>query len=259
MITTVPFEGSLLHWATLIFALTAPLFFLSEASGLAPFGYSKFADRTARFRLPARTGMFLLYLPAAIAFPVLHFLLAVPVSPWHVLVTVLGMVHFSKRCAEVLWLHRFSGVTNLVSTGMIASLYLTTALMVELALSQDMAADWAGGTWRIWDLLGLLLWCIGLGGNAYHHWLLANLRVPGETGYKVPRGGLFPWVACPHYLFELIGWVGFSLVMSHITSWVILFTMSCYLAGRSYSTLRWYRERDLDIPSGWRRLIPFVF
>ena len=56
-----------------------------------------------------------------------------------------------------------------------------------------------------WGLpVGLALFGVGLLGNFYHHYLLATLRSPGETKYKVPRGGCFEYVAAPHYFFELL-------------------------------------------------------
>ena len=51
-----------------------------------------------------------------------------------------------------------------------------------------------------------LLFVAGQVGNAYHHWLLANLRKPSSKGqgqedkaYKAPKGGLFSHIVCPHY------------------------------------------------------------
>ena len=90
--------------------------------------------------------------------------------------------------------------------------------------------------------------------------LLADLRKPGETDYKLPQGGLFPYVACPHYLAELIGWLGFSLVFRHVGALMLTFVMVMYLAGRSHATLAWYRERLGErVPAHWKRLVPYVF
>ena len=50
------------------------------------------------------------------------------------------------------------------------------------------------------------MFAVGSAGNLYHHHLLASLRKGGDTGYKVPMGGLFELVAAPHYLFELVAW-----------------------------------------------------
>jgi steroid 5-alpha-reductase/3-oxo-5-alpha-steroid 4-dehydrogenase 1 len=41
--------------------------------------------------------------------------------------------------------------------------------------------------------------------------MLRQLRAPGETGYKIPYGGLFERVSCPNYLGEIIEWSGWAL------------------------------------------------
>ncbi|MBA0725564.1 hypothetical protein Golax_022143 [Gossypium laxum] len=49
--------------------------------------------------------------------------------------------------------------------------------------------------------LGVVLFLIGISGNFYHHYLLSKLRTKGDKEYKIPKGGLFELVICPHYLF----------------------------------------------------------
>ena len=51
---------------------------------------------------------------------------------------------------------------------------------------------------------GLLLFGAGALGNAYHDALLRSLRLPGETGYKVPVSGLFEYVSGANYLCEIV-------------------------------------------------------
>ena len=41
--------------------------------------------------------------------------------------------------------------------------------------------------------------------------ILRGLRAPGETGYKIPTGGLYRWVSSPNYLGEILFWWGLSL------------------------------------------------
>jgi very-long-chain enoyl-CoA reductase len=70
------------------------------------------------------------------------------------------------------------------------------------------------------DLLypGMLLFAIGIAGNFYHHYLLSQLRKGGDDdkGYKIPKGGLFELVTCPHYLFEITGFFGFAMISQSV-------------------------------------------
>jgi hypothetical protein len=68
---------------------------------------------------------------------------------------------------------------------------------------------------------GVLVFAVGIAGNLYHHYLLSRLRSGssgGDKGHRIPRGGLFELVTCPHYLFEIIGLFGFAMI-SQTTPW----------------------------------------
>ena len=56
-------------------------------------------------------------------------------------------------------------------------------------------------------MLGVLVFAFGELLNGYHHRLLARLRASGVCTYGGPRGGLFGWVASPHYLGEILNFV----------------------------------------------------
>ena len=108
-------------------------------------------------------------------------------------------------------------------------------------------------------MLGVLVFAFGELLNRYHHWLLARLRPPGVRTYGAPRGGLFGWVASPHYLGEILSFVGCAMMSDLLPVWGNALVVSAYLATRANTTLRWYqREMSLRIPSGWRRLVPFA-
>lgn len=58
---------------------------------------------------------------------------------------------------------------------------------------------------------GALLFAVGATFNYYHHYMLSRLR-DGAKGYKIPWGGLFDIVTCPHYLFEMTVFLGVAMV-----------------------------------------------
>jgi protein-S-isoprenylcysteine O-methyltransferase Ste14 len=85
---------------------------------------------------------------------------------------------------------------------------------------------------------------------------IRRLRGRGETGYGIPRGGMFRWVSSPHYLGEIIQWSGWAvLTWSAAGTAFALFTF-CNLAPRAFSNHRWYRERFPDYPVERKALVP---
>ena len=64
-------------------------------------------------------------------------------------------------------------------------------------------------------IIGLVVFITGAIINNQSDTILINLRKPGETGYKIPQGGLFRFVSCPNMLGEIIEWLGFELWLAH--------------------------------------------
>ena len=60
-------------------------------------------------------------------------------------------------------------------------------------------------------LVGVGMWLLGFLGNLHADHILRNLRKYGETGYKIPRGGLFEYVSAANYFAETIEWSGFAI------------------------------------------------
>jgi hypothetical protein len=66
-------------------------------------------------------------------------------------------------------------------------------------------------------------------------------------------------------LFELLGWCGVAVAFSHALGYTVLWMMCNYLFGRSHITLKWYHDKasggviKKPLPSGWKRIVPFIF
>jgi len=118
-----------------------------------------------------------------------------------------------------------------------------------------------GASWinepRFW--IGALIFLVGYAINQHADWVLLNLRKPGETGYKIPQGGLYRWVTCPNYFGEIIEWIGFAICTWSIPGLVFALWTIANLLPRARSHHLWYREKFADYPPERRALVPGLF
>jgi len=223
----------------------------------APVVWSKFAiGRSHNWPVSARCGMLSKYIPA--------FLL----TTWRVTVFKAGLgameimmlAHFAKRICEVLFLHDFSGspTEDGVSSVTIGGFYSLVAW--------SYCRDGAQADGFVF-CLGVALFCVGMFGNFYHHVLLTHLRRPNFKGpsdtsgkYKIPIGGLFELVTCPHYLFEITMFWGASITAFSLLSMSLAVETAMRLAGHAMSTTRWYQGKfGKSWPEERKHMVPYIF
>jgi protein-S-isoprenylcysteine O-methyltransferase Ste14 len=107
---------------------------------------------------------------------------------------------------------------------------------------------------------GAALFVTGWALNLHADTVLMNLRAPGETGYRIPQGGLFRWVTAGNYLGELVMWAGWALATWSWAGLSFFVFTAANLAPRAAQNHRWYQERfGAEYPPERRRLIPFVW
>ncbi|CAK9316938.1 unnamed protein product [Citrullus colocynthis] len=221
--------------------------------------YSKFWTPNSKFHLPSRSAMLLCYLPA-FSLASISSLFLFPHHFLHFsrifLINSLLLIHFFKRIFEVLFVHKYSNKMALNDAIITSVAYLLFtgstiyAQMVSLDLPEpeiDLKAA------------GLALYWIGIAGNFYHHILLSRLRSEGDREYRIPRGGLFELIVCPHYLFEIVEFLGIALVSQTLFAVAFVFGSALFLIGRSYATRNWYLSKFEDFPRHVKAILPFVF
>jgi protein-S-isoprenylcysteine O-methyltransferase Ste14 len=109
-------------------------------------------------------------------------------------------------------------------------------------------------------IIGMGLFVFGFIVNVKSDSLLINLRRPGESGYKIPQGGLFRYVSCPNYFGEIVEWVGFAIMSWSLPGVMYALWVSLALLSTGHSTHRWYREQfGQDYPPERKAVIPYVF
>ncbi|KAI3993810.1 hypothetical protein MKX01_002823 [Papaver californicum] len=217
-------------------------------SGLSEFKgkhlqYSKFwnaADKAVgqkeTTKLSSRTGMLLLYTPAFLAGAISFWL-----CPNHdfrfLLVNSAVTLHFFKRVFEVLFVHKYSGGMRLDSAIVISLSYTLSA--ISMIYNQHLMRGIPDPQIDL-KLLGGMVFLVGI-------------------GIKIPTGGLFGLVICPHYLFEILIFVGISFMSQTLYPFAFTAGTACYLTGRSYVTRKWYLSKFPNFPKHIKALVPFVF
>ncbi|KAF2296242.1 hypothetical protein GH714_037011 [Hevea brasiliensis] len=221
--------------------------------------YSKFWNVndsvSNKIKLSSRNGMFLLYTPAFLAGFSSFWLFPDEGLRFFYVKSALT-IHFFKRIFEVLFIHKYSASMILdTAIPVTLSYFISTVTMIY---AQHLTQGYPEPPIEL-TYPGIVLFLIGIIGNFYHHYLLSKLRSKNDKEYKIPRGGLFDLVTCPHYLFEILGFWGVSFISQTLYSFSFAFGTTIYLLGRSYATRRWYLSKFEDFPKNVKALVPFVF
>jgi len=108
--------------------------------------------------------------------------------------------------------------------------------------------------------LGTLLWAAGWYINTDADRTLRALRKPGETGYKIPRGGLFEYVSGANFFGEALEWVGFAVAMGGaLPGLTFAFCTACNVGPRAFAHHRWYLQKFKEAyPKGRKAFIPLI-
>jgi len=105
-------------------------------------------------------------------------------------------------------------------------------------------------------LLGCVLFGVGFFYNRHSDAILRSLRSPGETGYKIPYGGLYRFVSCPNYLSEIVMWIGWALATWCWPAALFALWTVANLAPRARAHHQWYQQKFEDYPAERKALIP---
>ncbi len=106
--------------------------------------------------------------------------------------------------------------------------------------------------------IGVLLFFGGMAVNMQSDRILVNLRKPGETGYKIPQGGMFRWISCPNHFGEVVEWTGFAVLCWNLPALSFAIWTAANLVPRSLSHHRWYRQKFEDYPKERTAVFPMI-
>ena len=107
-------------------------------------------------------------------------------------------------------------------------------------------------------MIGMILFCFGIYTNCQSDDILRNLRSDGSTGYKIPRGGMFEYVAAANLWGETVEWVGWALACWSLQAFAFAAFALLYLSAKSYSHHKWYLKKFDDYPKDRKIFIPYL-
>ena len=108
-------------------------------------------------------------------------------------------------------------------------------------------------------ITGMILFFIGAYINISSDNKLLKLRKPGETGYKIPYGGLFKHVSAPNLFGEIIEWTGYAIATWSLPTASFAIWTFANLLPRGMDHHKWYLRNFKDYPKKRKAIIPKIW
>jgi 3-oxo-5-alpha-steroid 4-dehydrogenase 1 len=122
--------------------------------------------------------------------------------------------------------------------------------------SQGYGNGWLGDPRFI---AGVLVFIAGFVINRGADQILHDLRQPGESGYRIPYGGLYRWISCPNYLGEVTIWVGWALATWSLPGLAFAAWTVANLGPRARAHHAWYKAYFPDYPPERHAFLPGIW
>lgn len=236
--------------------LLCPIVFFSLIWVTAPYGRHYKAGWGPK--LPNRAAWMLMELPALLTITLLIFMSPVSNSPQVWVPLMFWIIHYGYR-------------TFIFPALMHPSEKTFPALLVLFAIGFNILNGYNNATALVQNgrtddplmslhfVVGVIVFISGFILHFHSDRIIRNLRKPGETGYKIPHGGMFSRVSSPNYLGEIIQWIGWAIMTWSLAGLAFALFTFCNLAPRAISNHRWYRRHFADYPSDRRILLPGIY
>lgn len=210
--------------------------------------------------LPAKWGWMIMEAPSPICFVVVFVMFEGWKRPPALVLAGLYLLHYIYR--SFIFPFRMRGADKpkpFLTTGLAFVFNICNGscnAFAIAALGAHLTSDW------FFDprfAIGIVVFALGYFWNQQSDSILRNLRAPGETGYKIPYGGLYRFVSSPNYLGEIIEWTGFAIAAWTFPAAAFAFFTACNLVPRGVSNHKWYLENFADYPKERRAVLPFIW
>ena len=209
--------------------------------------------------IPSRVGWIVMEAPACLSFLAIYLLGEHRAERAPLALLALWQLHYFHRAFVFPFRMRVTGKMMPASVAAMAFFYNHWNAYINARwLSQlgDYPSSWLTDP-RF--LLGTAVFLAGFGINLWADTVLLHLRRPGETGYRIPRGGLYELIACPNYFGEILEWTGFAIAAWSLPALAFAFFTASNVGPRAFSNRDWYRSKFPDYPASKKALIPYLW
>ncbi len=210
--------------------------------------------------IPNRVGWILMELPALLVYPLVVLTSPLELEIYHIVFLGLWGLHYINRTLIYPFRTRTSGKKMPVSIPLMAIFFNSCngfflGYGVAYIYQDHYPADWLI---QPLSIMGMALFLIGFLVNVDSDNRLLNLRKPGESGYKIPYGGMYRFISCPNYFGEILEWSGYALLLWNLSGVAFLIWTIANLAPRALSHHKWYQNKFPDYPTERKALIPHL-
>jgi protein-S-isoprenylcysteine O-methyltransferase Ste14 len=209
--------------------------------------------------IPARTGWLLMETPTVVLFIGIYALGEDRFEPVPLILLLFWQLHYFHRTYVFPFRMRTEGKRMPISIPLMGMTFTTLNTYVNarsISHFGEYPIEWLRDP-RFW--IGGAIFLFGWIVNLHADTVLIHLRKPGETGYKIPRGGLYRWISSPNYFGEIIEWSGWALMTWSLAGTAFAVYSIANLAPRAIANHNWYKEKFADYPRERRALLPFLF
>nr|XP_039252157.1 3-oxo-5-alpha-steroid 4-dehydrogenase 1-like [Styela clava] len=219
--------------------------------------YGRFSSSSWGFLINVRVAWFLQEIPA-LTIP-LYTLFTSPtdITPASLILIGLFIFHYAHRTLIYPFKIR-GGKPTPISIAVLACIFCTyNGYMQSMFLlhHSNYSMDWI---YQPNFIIGICLFAWGMKTNMICDSILRNLRKPGETGYKIPKGDMFEYVSCGNLFGETVEWLGFAIASWSLQAAAFAVFALLYLSARSYTNHQWYIKKFEDYPKDRKIFIPYL-
>ncbi|KAK6234236.1 hypothetical protein QUC31_006642 [Theobroma cacao] len=203
-----------------------------------------------------------------------------------VFLLLLMEIHVLRRLYETLFVFNYSSSARMHVVGYFTGIcyYIAAPLSLSTFCAADQVAEFNVEGQEMVSITGFDLrgyvkpitslgWCQWAGAAIFAwgwlhqcscHAILGSLRTHRSdqtVEYVIPRGDWFNIVSSPHYLAEMVIYVGLLVASggTDLTIWLLLGFVVANLAFAAADTHRWYLHKFEDYPPDRWAILPFVY